>query len=412
MSETFVCAHCGSTVPKDEMSLVDDDLWCEECTSEDAFYCEHCGNLTAYPTEVTDSRGNLPVIWCEDCADDDAIRCDDCGELFASALVETHTVIDADGDSEERALCPDCLSRYYTICEDCGYYVRDEDLIVTDDGCYCAACAEEHVALEDYGHTPAYIFKTSGSADPYPSLFMGIELETESNRRFEMAHALRASRFGYLLECKKDGSLTDGCEIVTQPCTPDYHLNSGMWPLITQICLDHDATSHDNGDCGLHIHVSKPFFGDRDSAYECAYLIDTWVNANRGEFKRFSRRSDYQLSEWARFSDVNYPKAFDHTQKIAHYIFEKGDSRYLAINTTNYDTIEFRLWRGTINLQTLRATIELTAGLCILARALRARDEIAEAMPWQRLRSLVLTSLHLAGLPNADLIAYLGKKGL
>ena len=416
MSNTIVCAHCGQIVPEDESFIVDGDPWCQDCMTSEAYECEHCGQLTAYPQEVhvmqEDYVNRTTRYWCSNCVDADAVKCDECGGLFTNDLVHAFTIIDADGDPKVMDLCDACLHRAFFHCDDCLELCRDDDLTTTDDGIYCPACAEHHLAIVDYGHTYADVFQTSGTADPYPELFMGIELETESDKRFEMARDLRASRFGHLLTCKRDGSLTDGCEIVTQPCTPDYHLHSGMWEKVTQTCLDYDATSHDNGDCGLHIHVSKSFFGSRDSAYECAYLIDTWLSANRDAFQSFSRRSTHQLAEWARFSAVDYPKDFTHNRKMLFYTSDKGCSRYLAINTMNSDTIEFRLWRGTLNLQTLRATIELTAGLCILARALRARDEIAEAMPWQRLRSLVLTSLHLAGLPNSDLIAYLEKKGL
>ena len=309
-------------------------------------------------------------------------------------------------------LCKDCLYRAFSRCDDCWEWCRDDDLTTTDEGSYCPACAEGHLGIQDYGHTYADVFQTSGDSDPYPELFMGIELETESSKRFDMAHELLHTQFGHLLTCKRDGSLTDGCEVVTQPCTPDYHLRSGLWEKVTQTCLDYDATSHDNGDCGLHIHVSKSFFGGRDSAYECAYLIDTWMSANQTEFQSFSRRSTYQLVEWARFSDVDYPKDFTHNRKMLFYTSDKGGSRYLALNTLNYDTIEFRLWRGTLNLNTLYATIEFTAGLCILARALRAKDELAESLPWEKLRCLVLTSLHLANLPTSHLTAYLEKKGL
>lgn len=412
MSKTIVCANCSQIVPEDESFVVDGEPWCEDCATSDAFRCDHCGELTADAYDVIVSSDGTMRHWCSDCVDADAAECEDCGEVFASVLVSTYTIIDACGDAGGRQLCEPCLSSSYSRCDDCEDYCRDEDVVTTYYGSYCPACAVGHISIEDYGHTHAEVFQTSGSADPYPGLFMGIELETESAYRFDMAHALRASRFGQLLTCKRDGSLTDGCEIVTQPCTPDYHLSSGLWDLITQICLDHCATSHDNGDCGLHIHVSKSFFGDPDAAYECAYLIDTWLTANRSEFQAFSRRSTGQLSEWARFSDVEYPKDATHRQKMVRYTLDKGYSRYLALNTTNFATIEFRLWRGTLNLKTLRATIELTAGLCILARALRGRDDIAEAMPWQRLRSLVLTSLHLASLPTSDLIAYLETKGL
>ena len=416
MSDTVFCEHCGKPVPESETFCVDGDAWCEDCTTSEAYECERCGQLTAYPQEVHVTRehdmNRTTSYWCSDCVDADATECEDCGDLFADTLVSTYTIIDADGDAGERQLCESCLFLSYSRCDDCHGYCRDDDMTTTDDGTYCPACASNHLALEDYGHTYAEFFQTLEIGDPYPDLFMGIELETESEWRFEMAHALRASRFGHLLTCKRDGSLTDGCEIVTQPCTPGYHLFTAMWHVIAKTCLDYRATSHDNGDCGLHIHVSKSFFGDPDAAYECAYLIDTWLTANRAEFQRFSRRSDHQLSEWARFSDVEYPKGATHRQKMVRYTSDKGCSRYLALNTANAATVEFRLWRGTLSLKTLRATIELTAGLCILARALRARDDIAEAMPWQHLRSLVLTSLRLAGLPNSDLIAYLEKKGL
>ena len=412
MSKNIVCANCGQIVPVSESYVVDGELWCENCMANESCLCSHCDELTAYPEEVIVSQDGSTQIWCHCCADVDALECDDCGELFDGDMVRTYSIIDSDGDGVLRDLCPDCLLRSYARCDDCNFYTRVDDMTTTDDGSYCPACAGHHLAIEDYGHTYAQVFQTSGSADPYPGLFMGIELETESPYRFDMARDLRASRFGHLLTCKRDGSLTDGCEIVTQPCSPDYHLHSGLWEKVTQTCLDYDATSHDNGHCGLHIHVSKSFFGSRNSAYECAYLIDTWLSANRDAFQSFSRRSTYQLAEWARFSDVDYPKDITHNRKMLCYTSDKGGSRYLALNTMNSATIEFRLWRGTLDINTLYATIELTAGLCILARALRARDEIAEAMPWQRLRSLVLTSLHLAGLPTSDLIAYLEKKGL
>lgn len=411
MSDTVFCKHCGKPVPESETFLVDGDVWCEDCMESDAYTCEHCGELTDHPYEVYTTHNEGPRFWCSDCVGADAVACDECGALLSDTLIETYTVIDSDGDAVEMRLCDHCRMANFSRCDDCWEWCRDDDLTTTDDGTYCPACAEGHLTIQDYGHTYAVVFQTSGDSDPYPELFMGIEIETESSNRFDMARDVLHSQFGHLLTCKRDGSLTDGCEIVTQPCTPDYHLRSGLWEKVTQTCLHHEATSHDNGHCGLHIHVSKAFFGGRGSAYECAYLIDTWLSANQTEFQSFSRRSTHQLAEWARFSDVDYPKDYTHNRKMLTYTANKG-SRYLAINVINSATIEFRLWRGTLNLNTLYATIELTAGLCILARALRAKDELAESLPWEKLRSLVLTSLHLAGLPTSHLTAYLEKKGL
>ena len=46
----------------------------------------------------------------------------------------------------------------------------------------------------------------------------------------------------------------------------------------------------------------------------------------------------------------------------------KSRDRYRAINTTNTDTIEFRLFRGTLRLETFNATLQLVDTLVHLAQ--------------------------------------------
>ena len=54
--------------------------------------------------------------------------------------------------------------------------------------------------------------------------------------------------------------------------------------------------------------------------------------------------------------------------------------RYVAVNLLNYDTIEFRIFRGTLKHKTFIATLQLVAHICKLAALMF--DEDFEKMSW------------------------------
>jgi hypothetical protein len=66
---------------------------------------------------------------------------------------------------------------------------------------------------------------------------------------------------------------------------------------------------------------------------------------------KFSRRTESQLSRWAkRYASKNAEELLDEG---------KRSGRYMAVNLENSHTVEFRLFRGTLNANTLFATLEL-----------------------------------------------------
>lgn len=75
--------------------------------------------------------------------------------------------------------------------------------------------------------------------------------------------------------------------------------------------------------------------------------------------------------------------------------------RYVAVNLENYDTIEFRLFRGTLRHKTFLATLQLIDEIC--KRAIRLNDKVLEGMSW---------SDFVIGIPSekAELIEYLKSK--
>ena len=86
-----------------------------------------------------------------------------------------------------------------------------------------------------------------------------------------------------------------------------------------------------------------------------------WLDKNWDNMVKFSRRNYDSLEQWAKKNDVPCNIEVDDITDVL--TLSTGD-RYNAINITNRDTIEFRLFRGTLNYKTLSATIEFVKLFC------------------------------------------------
>ena len=87
------------------------------------------------------------------------------------------------------------------------------------------------------------------------------------------------------------------------------------------------------------------------------------MKSYKEEFKALSRRKgDFS---WCQFlSDQNYGNDVKSLYKIAQVSKEaKDDTRYLVINDRNENTIEIRIFRGTLNARTFFADLQLVKNL-------------------------------------------------
>ncbi len=125
-----------------------------------------------------------------------------------------------------------------------------------------------------------------------------------------------------------------------------------------QICKDYGYTSHDNESCGLHIHVSRSFFGadENTQKYNLAKLV-WFYQQNFSDLSRASRRTEQQINAYCKSSEYKHPQDItDQLRKNHNQIWD----RYHAVNLSNYNTVEFRLGRGTLNYDSFSAWIDLT----------------------------------------------------
>lgn len=440
------CKVCGQVVNVNDAYYIEGsngEYVCSDCYGNDALlsdagitYCAHCDN-PIYKRDanhvIVDEYGTTED-WCDSCTYDDAIHCDDCGALVSNDASVTIDMYDGD----IRDVCTPCFDEHYTRCDQCGHYVHNDDVdCETRSGWdLCPDCAEAWGGkkLKCYGHTDAHVFKDFSRASSaiaremdarsrYEKLYIGVELETEAeDDPNDLAEDVCDAAESYgtdLVECKEDGSLSDGgCEIVSQPATPLWHTESGFWHDIISAARADGATSHDAGSCGLHFHVDRGFFGIEDTQNAAAMYMDLMISTHMHVTYALTRRDKDHLDQWAR--PTYFPDSVlrdpDPNATFAYWDRREKWSRYRAINLRNYETIEFRCPRGTLREASFYGCLSWFAGMCILAKALASGDTWRYARPqdWtdQHLIAAIAAALATYDLPTHYFIDYVDYRGI
>lgn len=354
MTETFACTHCGANHPR---------------------------------SELHEFRGKL---YCLDCFTDLTAICDDCGQRFFTN--EVH-------QEQDLTLCYSCRDGY-SYCCGCGRLVPDDELNYLDDydrEGYCNSCYEARSpsqGIESYYYKPEPIFYGKGPR------YFGMELEIDEGGESD-SRANRLMEIGNHdqphIYIKHDGSLDDGMEIVTHPMTLDYHMNEMPWDAVLTEAIHMGYLSHKSCTAGLHIHVNRSAFGDNQwEQEEVIARILFFVENHWNELLRFSRRTLDQMEQWAsRYGRKDDPKAVLDNAKKNHY------QRYKCVNLTNRSTIEFRMFRGTLKLNTLLATLQMVDRIC----------EVALYLSDQEMQCLTWTDF-VSGCKSPELVQYLKERRL
>lgn len=335
--------------------------------------------------------------------------CSHCGQIV------NHVNIVITGPQHTEEWCDECAECKTVECSRCGDYCTEDDITYIDGDYYCPVCAANQY-LSDYHHTEGISFLNCDEPTP---LYLGIELEMEFDSSEKRLNAARyictADNYAHLYDCKEDGSLIDyGMEVVTQPATPLYHL-SGYDKVILDAGREYDAVSHDSGNCGLHIHIDRDFFNRTDvaeAAWRAGFIIDTIFSNHEPYIMRLTRRTYAQLNHWAQLLNMTpgkQPKSL--SAKLLDYRGAKY-TRYQAVNMENSETIELRLFRGTLNPETYFAALEFTAALAYLTRALLPIPDYATTLSWADLKTELFAALELEGIPADELSAYLKRRGI
>lgn len=352
-------------------------------------FCARCGVLI----EDGESYNFHGEIYCENCYQNETVTCAECG---------TRILWENNAGCVELPLCRECYTDHYTVCQSCGRVIRQENACYHDeydeDSAYCENCFDEDGEyIHEYGYKPNPIFHGFGTR------FFGVELEIDDGGKLgsNAKIILDAGNIdGENIYIKSDNSLDDGMEIVTHPMTLNYHKYNMPWLEIVNKALELKYRSHKTSTCGLHIHVNRSTFGDtRDEQEDAISRVLYFVEHHWNELLKFSRRTEDQMRSWAaRYGYKNNPK------DILRHAKDECGSRYTCVNLTNYETVEFRMFHGTLKYNTLIATLELVDMICEIA--VNMSDEELQKVSWSEF------VLGLDEYDHKELITYLKERQL
>lgn len=310
----------GVDCPAD-IETQDGDLVCQSCAPLEHTRCGGCAQW------YRNSGG------CRDC-----VTCDRC----ETTVAEDDTIETVRGST----ICDDCRQDHYWQCTVCDGWNRDGarcgNGCCDPDGCTCEECRSDTTSdlLYDYDYKPAPVFHGTGP------LFLGPEIEVETPYpRTEECIEIANSYLGSLGYLKSDGSLTNGFEIVTHPMSYDWAIAHFPWAMLTRLaesgCTVTDGT-------GLHVHVSREAF--RSACHIYRWMV--FIHRNQQQVTALAGRS---CATWAAFTAADRKAVKDYAKGA------RGVERYRAINTSNHDTFELRVFASSLDPDDVKAALGFAA---------------------------------------------------
>ena len=367
MNTKVKCRECGEMILREEAIEYGNEHLCQKCFDDEYVRCYDCNKIIHVCDVVTVNRNMTNERFvCDSCASDYSY-CDACGEYFTSSEIWAR--------DNYRSICNNCSSRY-SICDDCDRIVHEDNIYYcsNDGNSYCEDCYDDHCNnyIEDYSYKPTPIFL--GYTED--NLYLGVELEVDKgeNRNYVSKTLYESFEDIYM---KYDGSLSaSGFEIVSNPATLNYHISELGWDKIMDICKLNDYRSHDTSTCGLHVHLSRAFLGNDETEQDLniaklIILFDRWWEKY---IIPFSRRDIYSIERWADKPSVDCLHTDSESQLIDKVKYYKAGGRYKAINLANENTIEFRLFRGTLNFNTFIASLQFVVTVTSFAKSVKLKD--------------------------------------
>lgn len=259
-------------------------------------------------------------------------------------------------------ICERVSRNYYFRCTQCGLYERTNLRHGTSySEPMCANCYRRIMKyqIRGYHHSPdliGYDYDKETGKNVQVSMEdfkgYGIELEIDSAGESNVTSKDVIQLLDEEVYTMHDGSLSNGFEIVTHPHTEEalYNMN---WADTFKWLLNKGYRSHDVSTCGLHMHISRKLFKDNEAICKMMYFYEKF----RNDIIKLSRRAKDRVDRWAGFYSTVPTKSYI-INCFNNYNFGGHSSRYKCVNLTNNSTIEIRIMRGTLKIETFLATLD------------------------------------------------------
>lgn len=305
-------------------------------------------------TDTTDERELEECSFCARTALlDDSDLCDGCNELNLLRCIWCNTLYDYDAESYYVAYCRDCYHSIFTHCDGCGDEIKAEDALYSSDRTLCDYCYNtEYSVVKDYSADVLDFL----DADDDRRLF-GAELEvavdTDCYSVFDTASMVEGFTKNNAI-LKADSSIPtdsyDGFEIVTRPMNMANQM--AFWDKFAREKPSY-LVSDRAGTCGFHIHVTKKSMSSLTIGKLLVFLNE---DANARFIRLVARRYDCGYARKKEDCKVSDAK-------------KRPSSRYEMLNLSKHSTIEFRIFKGTCNVNTIKAYFQFVENLILFCEA-------------------------------------------
>lgn len=195
--------------------------------------------------------------------------------------------------------------------------------------------------------------------NPLFPIFFGVELEYEVSTTEEEMQGGSSSRWaakeraGKILNpkisefafLKHDGSLNNGFEIVTLPMSIEEHFEK--WDRFFSFVEKTKCPISVSNKCGMHVHVSR----DVLSHLQIGKIIAMIYSSKNKEFLELIAGRPLNNS-YTKILPITIKDTARQMSRLSH------DDRYCAFNLVNSQSVEFRIFAGTMEKERVFANLE------------------------------------------------------
>ena len=381
------CRNCGKLMRRGSGNSVGGKTICKECYDRLYFLCQICGKIK----KKTNSKPVMShnEIICKECYDSTKTKCYLCDKPeLKHWMIETN--LEVDGIASVSYFCRDCWDENFFNCNMCGNPTLIEEMVHDQtNGDLCKSCHEiqQYRELEnklirryDYKPRPRFV-KTKNESKSSNNIYYGFEVEIDGmsqKQKVDLAK-LVYEKYGRFMYIKHDGSLESGYEIVSEPATFNAHYNKIVWPEVLSLA-SHYGKSHNAKTCGLHVHISKKPLSKSD-VYKITQFFDRyWI-----KIVKLSRRDPARMERWAKRYIVKKRSRYISKSKHERQVHDAG--HYFALNLQPKETIEVRIFRGTLRVESFFACLDFVDAMVMYCQTTSIQG--IQSKPWSEFQSYV-----------------------
>lgn len=316
--------------------------------------------------------------FCVDC-DSLYARCPKCGRHVTISSLQPVKGIKTPLTATEKnrfgdAICNECINRLTDDYKRLSYYHRAPDDAPLF---YNASKPNTPLSVESDGHNTRYFgvefeFALSGETVDDWLDDRGFDYETEAVNDIaeSVLESIATHGFNRHIYAEEDSSLKPyGVEFITNPMTIGFVKKTGIINTLFDTANSYGFEVNDT--CGMHVHVNRQSLNKYSVAKMNVMLSELEYNSQSDYvISRISGRNNDDLREWSELIDFTGVRdVWNGSDSCYPYIYElmRQHGRYVALNSQNANTVEFRFFGATDDSQLVIDRLYFINALCSYA---------------------------------------------